>query len=618
MIKLVVPSAGGGEEEGLNDPGVEFFLGNIERHLARESAQNTIDAALPNNAPVTLSFDLLSAAKADIPCVDSLADILRRCREFWRSNRKSEGFFADALRILENPTVKVLRMSDHNTTGLTGDDTDRDGRWYGLVRSAGVSNKDEGAGGSYGIGKYAPFAASQLRTVFYSTRTVDNEVAFQGTMRLASHTDRSGRITRRTGYIGSYCAETDSCVAVRQSSEIPALFRRGEPGTDISVIGYRDDSGWEQRLISSILANFWPAIHRNIIGFRVGNRLLSAATLAVDLAGLAQEDQEFDAHLYHKALTHGQRHETEIKNLGRVELYLFASDEELPKRVTMTRKTGMVIELKMFRSRRPFSGYLVCESPEGNELLRTMEPPRHDEWDPKRGTRVAAKALKALHDWIRDRVKELNPVPTAQALDVPDLARYLPFDEEADQQVPSQSGAEPDADEQFSPVTPVRDLQVRPAADARPRVLENTDKGGDVWTDGGSGDAEGGSGGGTGGGNGDDGVGAGAGGGAGQRPSRTPVAKPKLTLRSFRRADGSYELVVRATGGHAAAFRVLAVGEDGRTEPAALKSARDAITNAALAVNGARIAAPTSPKHATRVVAEFHTPLRLALAVEAL
>ena len=45
------------------------------------------------------------------------------------------------------------------------------GQWHRLVKMTGQSAKNSNtAGGSYGIGKHAPFAVSGLRTIFYSTR----------------------------------------------------------------------------------------------------------------------------------------------------------------------------------------------------------------------------------------------------------------------------------------------------------------------------------------------------------------------------------------------------------------------------------------------------------------
>jgi hypothetical protein len=48
----------------------------------------------------------------------------------------------------------------------------------------------------------------------------------------------------------------------------------------------------------------------------------------------------------------------------------------------MVRKTGMVVFAKAFRSVVPFCGIFICKNEVGNKLLRDMEPPRHDVWDP--------------------------------------------------------------------------------------------------------------------------------------------------------------------------------------------------------------------------------------------
>jgi hypothetical protein len=58
----------------------------------------------------------------------------------------------------------------------------------------------------------------------------------------------------------------------------------------------------------------------------------------------------------------------------------------------------------------PFSGLFVCEGHEGNRLLRLLEPPRHDQWDPARAEEPeAATALKEIKGWIRDVLKKETP-----------------------------------------------------------------------------------------------------------------------------------------------------------------------------------------------------------------
>jgi hypothetical protein len=77
--------------------------------------------------------------------------------------------------------------------------------------------------------------------------------------------------------------------------------------------------------------------------------------------------------------------------------------------------------------RTQYTGMFVCEDKKGNRLLRQMEPPRHDKWDPKRVEGSDGKdALKEIHDWIREKVRELNPIFEGESFDEEDLSKYVP------------------------------------------------------------------------------------------------------------------------------------------------------------------------------------------------
>lgn len=60
----------------------------------------------------------------------------------------------------------MLRISDFNTSGLTGSRAEVNTDWTNLTKSSGVSDKKGTSGGSFGIGKFAPFACSDFSTVF--------------------------------------------------------------------------------------------------------------------------------------------------------------------------------------------------------------------------------------------------------------------------------------------------------------------------------------------------------------------------------------------------------------------------------------------------------------------
>src|SRR5205823_1637122 len=127
----------------------------------------------------------------------------------------------------------ALRIGDYNTTGVLGSDTERSKNWYNLIRCAGSSSKGGGEGGSFGIGKNAPFAASLLRTVLYSTFNADDENVFQGVATLVSHNHPAGGISQPTGFLGRR-----SGASVRTMPQIPVKFRRLQHGTDVIVLGF--------------------------------------------------------------------------------------------------------------------------------------------------------------------------------------------------------------------------------------------------------------------------------------------------------------------------------------------------------------------------------------------
>ena len=68
-----------------------------------------------------------------------------------------------------------------------------------LTKSSGASDKSGSHGGSFGIGKFAPYACSSLRTVFYSTSDKDGLCASQGVSRLTSFKNKKNEITQGTG-----------------------------------------------------------------------------------------------------------------------------------------------------------------------------------------------------------------------------------------------------------------------------------------------------------------------------------------------------------------------------------------------------------------------------------
>jgi hypothetical protein len=262
--------------------------------------------------------------------------------------------------------------------------------------------------------------------VLYSTYNKDKEHVFQGVATLVSHTLPNGANAQATGYLGGPRGQS-----IRDKDEIPSRFLRAKMGTDIIVLGFPESTSWQKDLTYSVLENFWPAIEWEHLVVKVGDEEISRKNLHALMERFSSET-DFSAHQYYKAFKESDHtfHEP-LPTLGDVSLYLTAGNDELQKKIAMIRKTGMVIFLKHFRSPMPFSGAFICRNDAGNKLLRDMEPPRHDIWDPDHPDKGANRKTEAefLH-FIRESLKNLMPTDESKIISVPGLSRFLPDDDD--------------------------------------------------------------------------------------------------------------------------------------------------------------------------------------------
>ena len=169
-INLEFPPNQANEDDGLGNAGIATYREDPYAGAARETGQNSNDA--PMGRPVRITFDLLEVPFDQIPDVVSLGEAVIACLAKARAagDEKEIAFFEQAARVLQKGPLKVLRISDSNTTGLIGPPEIPGNSFHSLVKGSGVSKKlDPASGGSFGIGKNAVYAISDLQTVFYST-----------------------------------------------------------------------------------------------------------------------------------------------------------------------------------------------------------------------------------------------------------------------------------------------------------------------------------------------------------------------------------------------------------------------------------------------------------------
>lgn len=440
MAYWYFPSNDHGENKGINDSGVATFRGTPLKSLAREICQNSLDAA--TGKTVRVDFSNFEIPTSNISDANVLKQSFEKCLAYWdgQKAKTTKDFFKNAFEKINAETVSVLRISDFETKGLTGskETTDINTDWMRLTKSSGSSDKKGPAGGSFGIGKFAPFACSDFSTVFYNTYDIEDVCAYQGVSRLVTFERDDGETTQGIGYFGN-----DRNTPVYSALKLDPSFARdpGDYGTDVYVIGYRfSQNDWETDIVVSILDSFLGAIWNGKLAVNVGSVKIDKATLP----NLMEEYAEVLANTYvleyYQVLTSSETKwfESNHLGLGNIKLGYLLNGNEFHRKVAMIRQTGMKIKdgdrINGFIS---FAGVLFIEGDAINEKLRALENPEHTEWQPDRAANPfeARQLIKSINDYMKKCLEELVEQGPQNEIDAVGVANFIPDspEEEKDQ-----------------------------------------------------------------------------------------------------------------------------------------------------------------------------------------
>lgn len=431
----VFPRNDADEDEGLANAGIEFFRDSPYSGIARECGQNSLDAAENDpatcrNQQVVLEFNKIVVDRDSIPAISQLKGALDACmyRAHARSEEKEKDFFSRAVKLLAEPRVDVLQISDSGTKGLRGP-SQQGTPFHALVKASGVSEKaDKSSGGSFGIGKNAAYAVSAIRTVFYSTwyPTLEKDIFLcQGKTILASHQGENGQPYRAAGYWGS-----NNFQPIESLAAVPHWLQRSVQGTTVSALGFVGGVQWQYQVTESLIRNFFAAINREMISFHVDRSVIINSQTIGDLfndenvisAGDAHghgEDLRFSKSL-HECLTSPDAliFEHEFDGLGEMRLRILVRDG-LPKRIALLRN-GMYItdslqhfgdKLARFALQKDFVAIIEPINKDTGHIIRSLENPRHDELSPERieiptQQRRVKAAFKKLISWLRAVIRD--------------------------------------------------------------------------------------------------------------------------------------------------------------------------------------------------------------------
>lgn len=451
--------------KGANNAGIEAFTNDIPNSLTREIIQNSMDAKDNNKeGPVRVVFKFHSIRQDELPKQDQLMNkILPQAQVFWQDSQDTLDYLERFKESLELSEINVLTIRDYGTRGL------EKGAFEALVSGESYSCKhDDTAGGSKGIGKAAPFAASELRIVFYNSKSLDSQKRAAGVINFVSFNEKEkdcGEIQYITQERGRYSPSDNEINFMKPIRE--------ELGTDINIMGLTPLPKWEERIFLSVLANFLVSIYYNKLSVTIegktGNRIdinhntlskhMNTLKLLCDKKTTSNEWKDvlkeygtgyrniiIDTCNYYKILQLSNTDETATFKFPKefVEKYDFIDSEDdahlhlmlvdnANRKVLQARKTGMRIEERnRIDGSIPFSGIFIAIGEKLNKMLRSMENVNHDKWSEDRLKpelrEMGNKFLRDLGMWYRRCVKEQFEIPSDEEIDAIGMSSILPLD----------------------------------------------------------------------------------------------------------------------------------------------------------------------------------------------
>ena len=100
-----------------------------------------------------MKFERTKLGAKTFPWLAELGIRFKECGDYCKADKECKRFFDGGAALIKSGTIPILKISDYNTTGVTGGDDERGGGWYSLVKSVGTSSKVSTEGGSFGLGK---------------------------------------------------------------------------------------------------------------------------------------------------------------------------------------------------------------------------------------------------------------------------------------------------------------------------------------------------------------------------------------------------------------------------------------------------------------------------------
>lgn len=401
------PLANRGTAGGRQDLGIDDFGDDPLGNLSREIIQNSLDAR-SGEGPVKVEFSLFKASADSFNGLgdyfDYIVGWINEDNKRKQSETKEREFMdriIKALREAEKNGIIWLRISDRNTKGLCGvsNPVERQKPWFAFINGSGKDVKEDGSGGSKGLGKASIFLNSEIRTIFVSTSTIDGELGNIGYARLVAKDvidDGTGNRdwTQGIGYCVSEEAKAKKLNTPNNGllNLDPEFTRENNDfGTDIFVPFFRVEDGWASKMIGEAIISFLPAIFDGDLEVAIKDSLknynysINKDNLSLNIKRQDYFDNEKQGkiafELYKTLMDPSHRLKSKADTSRELEILISTNPITALNRVYTYRwKTKMKIRDFRTNSSLPYTAIILIKGDEICNELKSVEDASHRKW----------------------------------------------------------------------------------------------------------------------------------------------------------------------------------------------------------------------------------------------
>jgi len=417
----------GDEKQGIRDGDMSDFSKTHYKSVVRESIQNSLDAKpKESNKPVIVHFNFKTYPKNFLPTFSSIEKRIEECFEYANNDDDLE-FLSTMIESFQNNTeYECMEISDYNTLGMEIDNS-----YDSFANSRNISSKySKGSAGSKGMGKAVYFASSYLQSILVSTKSINNDVIFQGIIKIATH-KLDGEEYSHKGFYG------DGMAAIQDVNKIPSEFQRREAGTSIFIIGLKPDENRIVEMTKELLANFWLAIYEGGLIVKINDKQFDRESIYEEIT-LRYSDLD-ESGQFNKlpnprpyietfiGIQNGKRqvYQDNIAVIGNVRLIL-AKNHNYPGRIAFYRKSKMLIYKDSSYIYKGYCGLFICDDEYGNEILKKLENAKHNEWNSGNWDDSKGRdAIKAYKEFVQNCIYDFTKVEQGLDISIPELDRLL-------------------------------------------------------------------------------------------------------------------------------------------------------------------------------------------------